>query len=231
MSFCSNQNKTPCVLISGLLSNATLWHHQIRYLPETVVFSPDQNTADKMIQSILEASPPRFALAGHSMGGWICLEIMRQAPERVVKLCLLNTTAKSDSHAKQKNRQENISKAKDGGFKEIATKIANSFVFNSRVLDQVEKMFLEVGLEAFINQEEAMLNRKETQSILKSINCQTLIIHAANDRNFSFQDHNELASSIPRAKLAIIEDCGHMTPLERPQALTTLLRLWLDYDF
>lgn len=226
--------KIPCVLVSGLLSNASLWKHQVDHLREVAesihVFSPTQNTAEKMVQSILEAAPPQFALVGHSMGGWLCLEIMRKAPDRIIKLCLLNSTAEDDSQEKKIMRQNMILKAKEGNFQKVAHEIATRFVFNPLVKSDVEKMFLEVGKEAFIGQEEAMLNRKEIRSVLPNIACQTLVIHSAKDKNFSLKEHEEITSKIPYAKLAIIEDCGHMTPLEMPQALTTLLRLWLEFN-
>ena len=90
-------------------------------------------------------------------------------------------------------------------------------------------MFLSEGPEVFIHQEQAMMQRKETLSILPQIACPTLLIHAAQDRNFSLQEHQELTAHIPGAKIAIVEDSGHMSPLEMPQAVTALLRFWLTY--
>ena len=86
-------------------------------------------------------------------------------------------------------------------------------------------MFLQVGEKAFIAQEEAMMQRGECQSILSAITCPTLVIHSSQDKNFSLEEHQELTSKIQQAKLAIIEDCGHMSPMEMPQAATALLRL------
>ncbi len=111
--------KPPLVLISGLLSNESLWQHQTRHLSDIAsiqVLSPSQDTPKKMIQAILEQAPPEFALAGHSMGGWLCLEIMRTAPSRVSRLCLLNTTARNDSEEKRLARQQMILKAEKGQF-------------------------------------------------------------------------------------------------------------------
>lgn len=182
-----------------------------------------------MVEAILEAAPPKFALAGHSMGGWLCLEVMRVASSRVTKLCLLNTTFRSDSEEKRISRQKMILKAEKGQFREVVKEIADHFVFNPLVKNDVEKMFLDVGEEAFIHQEHAMLERDECQSILPTISCSTLVIHAAQDRIFSLQEHQELAEKIKNAKLAVIEDSGHMTPMEMPQAVTALLKFWLTY--
>lgn len=223
-------NQPSLILVSGLLSNEFIWRHQVKYLGHLAsinIASPQENTPEKMVQSILDKAPPVFALAGHSMGGWVCLEIMRRAPSRVAKLCLLNTTARSDSDEKRAKRDKMILRAKQGDFYEVAEELASCFVYNSHLKDDVKKMFLEVGKEAFIKQEEAMKNRKECLSILPKINCPTLVIHAARDKIFSLEEHEELASKIPNAKLAVIEDSGHMSPLEMPQAVTTLLRFWL----
>lgn len=224
--------KSPLVLVSGLLSNESLWQHQVKHLSEIAsiqVVSPSQNSCEKMVQAILDVAPPKFALAGHSMGGWLCLEIMRRAPLRVSKLCLLNTTARSDSKEKRAKRQEMILRAKEGHFHEIVEELADRLVYNSHVVKDVKKMFLEVGSEVFIHQEEAMINRRESRSILPGIDCPTLVIHAAQDRNFSIEEHKELVAEIPNAKLAVIEDSGHMSPLEMPQVVTALLRYWLTW--
>src|SRR5579872_7198589 len=139
--------KSPLVLISGLLSNESLWQHQTRHLSDIAsiqVLSPSQDTPKKMIQAILEQAPPEFALAGHSMGGWLCLEIMRTAPSRVSKLCLLNTTARNDSEEKKLARQQMILKAEKGQFNEVVKGLVEKLVFNPLVKKDVEKMFLEV---------------------------------------------------------------------------------------
>lgn len=98
--------KIPLVFVSGLLSNETLWEVQVHNLSDLAVIqvqSPSQNCAKKMIEQILDLAPPTIALAGHSMGGWLCLELMRKAPFRVQRLCLLNTTARMDSEEKKKS--------------------------------------------------------------------------------------------------------------------------------
>lgn len=224
--------KTPLVIVSGLLSNQSLWKHQTRNLSDLAdihIISPSQNAPDKMIQCILDEAPPIFALAGHSMGGWLCLEVMRAAPSRVNRLCLLNTTARMDSEAKREIRKELIHRAENGYFPEIVEEIVEKFVANQMIRNDIKKMFLEVGKEAFIHQQTAMAGRRESQSILPTISCPTLVIHARKDKNFSLEEHQELTHGIKHAKLAVIEDSGHMSPMEMPQAVTVLLRFWLNY--
>lgn len=223
--------KMPLVLLPGLLSNAMLWSHQTRHLSSITsiqMISATQNSPEKMVQAILDVAPPKFNLAGHSMGGWLCLELMRAAPSRVNRLCLLNTTARMDSEEKRMRREQMILKAENGQFQEVVKELIDRLVFNSLVKKDVEKMFLEGGKELFIHQQHSMLARKECQSILPTIRCPTLVIHAAQDRNFAYEEHQELVSQIPNAKLAIVEDTGHMSPMEMPQAITALLRLWFS---
>lgn len=224
--------KSPLLLISGLLSNALIWQHQVNHLSDIAsiqVVSPSQNTPEKMIQAILKEAPPKFDLAGHSMGGWLCLEVMRVAPSRVNRLCLLNTTSRMDSNEKRQLRQQLIERAEKGQLREIANETVESFVFNPLVRSEVVKMFLDVGREAFVRQQQAMLQRSETKSILPTITCPTLVIHAAKDEDFSLEEHMELVHQIKNSKLAIVEDSGHMSPIEMPQAITALLRFWLTY--
>ena len=222
--------KIPLVLISGLLSNRRIWQHQIDHLSDIAdihIISPSQNTPQKMVQTILDAVPAKFALAGHSMGGWLCLEVMKVIPSRVTKLCLINTTWRMDSEEKKARRQKLICQAENGEFSKIAKELATHFVFNPLVKTDVEKMFLEVGKEAFIRQETAMLERCESHSILSQITCPTLVIHAMQDAIFSLEEHQELANQIRGAQLAVVENSGHMSPIERPEIITSLLKSWL----
>lgn len=222
--------KIPLILVSGLLCNELVWTHQIKNLSKLAsikVICPSQETPQKMMDEILEKAPDQFALAGHSMGGWLCLELMRRAPERVTKLCLLNTTAKPDTAIKKANRKEMIQRVENGHFSEIIKELVDNFVFNTSVKSKVEMMLQEAGEQAFIRQEKSMLLRVECQSILPTIHCPTLVIHAEKDRVFSLEDHQEIANNIVNAKLSILENCGHMSPMEMSEEVTGLLHSWL----
>jgi pimeloyl-ACP methyl ester carboxylesterase len=224
--------KIPLVLLPGLLSDKRVWMHQIQHLKDVAdvqIISLSQDTPEKMIHSLLEEAPPKFALAGHSMGGWLCLEVMRVAPERVTQLCLINTTSRMDTEEKREKRYRMIEKAEEGSFQEIVKDIVGKFVFNPLVKNDVEKMFLDLGKTVFIHQEQAMIKRKDTRSLLATIFCPVLVIHAAQDSVFSLDEHIELVAQMPNAKLALVEDAGHMSPMEMPQAITALLRYWLTY--
>lgn len=209
-----------------------MWQYAIDHLKdaaEVTVSSPTYNTPQKMVESIIDSAPPYFALAGHSMGGWLCQEVMRRAPERVMKLCLMNTTARCDTEEKKRSRQNMIKRVMDGEFEQVSQELSEKFVMNSQLRGEMIKMFHEVGKEAFICQEQSMLERSETESVLKEIHCPTLIIHAAQDQVFSYEEHIEMAEKISGSKVAVVEDSGHMSPMEQPQAVTALLRFWLEW--
>lgn len=222
--------KIPLVLLPGLLSNATLWQGQLPALSSVsdpqILIAPE-DTPDQMVQGLLDKAPPTFALAGHSMGGWLSLEIMKRAPERVAKLALLNTTARPDSMEKRKRRLKMIEEASQGRFPGVVKSLAEAFVLSPSLRGDVEKMFYEVGSRAFINQERAMLLRGDCLSILPSIRCPTLVVHALNDRVFTLEEHLELSDSMKNATLSCVENSGHMSPLENPEAVTSLLLRWL----
>lgn len=221
--------KVPLILVSGLLCDESVWAHQIKNLSDLAVIKvvcPNQDRPQKMVEEILSQSPDRFALAGHSMGGWLALEVMRRAPEKVTHLCLLNTTAKPDTPIKKAKRQEMIQRVENGQFSDIVEELVNNFVFNADLKSKVKMMLQKSGEHAFIREERSMLLRAECLSILPTIHCPTLVIHADKDKVFTLEDHQELASNIPNANLSILENCGHMSPMEKPEELTSLLRSW-----
>lgn len=209
------------VLISGLLSNKRLWGASF---PDAIFFSPTEDTPEAMVQNILKEAPPTFALAGHSMGGWLALEIMRQAPSRVAKLCLLNTTSRPDTPEKRALREQLIAQVESGHFLDVVEWVLEFFVFNPAARPQVKEMFLEVGPEVFIRQQRSILMR---DAQLPKITCPTLIIHASEDRAFTLEEHQELQRGIPNSRLEVVKNSGHMSPMEAPQAVTKLLQGWL----
>lgn len=225
--------KYPLILLTGLLSNEILWKKQIDTLSKIVhtqVITSTDNTPEKMVSHILNNAPENFALAGHSMGGWLCLEIMKKAPERVKSLCLLNTTARPDSEEKKKKRIRIIEQAKSGKLEQFLDESIDFFVWNESAKKEVKNMFLSVGPDALIAQETAMLARQECFSVLPRICCPTLVIHAAHDKIFSLQEHVEIATQVKNGTLVVIENSGHMSPMESPSEVAAHLSRWLE-DF
>lgn len=232
--------KHPLVLLPGLGADAELYGHQIRHLrdiadPVFVDLSPYDSRA-AMAQAALDQAPPRFALAGMSMGGWVAQEVVHRAPERVTKLALLNTWARPQDAALCAARQRAIRLIEEGRFEEVLSEHLPNVLHPDRLADEplttsILAMQRRVGPEVFLRQMRAMaaLERTDNRPPLCGVACSTLVIHGRQDAIFSLEEHERLAAAIPNAKLAIIEDCGHGSPMERPQAVTALLRYWLSY--
>ncbi len=225
--------KIPLVLVTGLLSDKTVFRYQVEQLKNladiVVVELTDVATPAAMVEKILRVAPERFALAGHSIGGWVVLRLMKIAPERVLKLCVLNTAARGIEPEEFAARQTVLTRVQNGEFQQIANETAEKFTFNTVVKKDVLKMFLQVGEQALINQTRAMMIREDLIHILPEIHCPTLVIHSTEDKRFALTDLEEVANNIKNAKLAVIDDCGHMSPMERPEAITVLLRDWLSH--
>lgn len=221
------------VFLPGVLSDDRLWSYQISHLSDLVACRViplvTRNSTSDLLQMVLSQIEGNFFLAGHSMGGWLALELASKVPDRILKLCLLNTSAQPDSVEKRQNRIQMIQAVEHGAFPTVAAAIADRYVYSRKVKKDVLSMFLNVGARAFLNQQQALLTRRECNSILPQLTMPTLVIHARQDNNFSLAVHQELVDKIPHAKLAVIEDCGHMCPMESPQAVTALLRFWLNY--
>ena len=231
--------KQNLVLLPGLLCDATLWHHQHKYLGElaeiTIADFTDDDSMAGMAEASLAKAPERFALAGLSMGGYVALEIMRRAPERVTKLALLDTSDRGEVEEQTKRRRELIQMSTEGKFREVTQQILPFLIHPDRqgdkgLTDAIIKMADHVGPDAFLRQEKAIMGRSDSRDDLGRIKCPTLILCGRQDALTPVDAHEEMATGISKARFVIIEDCGHMTTMERPQAVTALLRDWLLYS-
>lgn len=232
-------DKTDVVFVPGLLCDAALWAHQISNLEEIadchVGDTRQDDTIAGMAETVLTAAPDRFALAGLSMGGYVAMEIMRQAPERVTRLALLDTAAQADSDERRQNRMELIEMAEIGEFKGVAPRLLPQFIHPDRLrdgtlTDSIMEMTQRVGRDAFLRQQHAIMGRVDSRPTLADIRVPTLVLCGRQDALTPVERHEEIAALVPGARLSIVEDCGHMSTMERPQAVTALLRDWLLYD-
>jgi pimeloyl-ACP methyl ester carboxylesterase len=190
------------------------------------------NTMAGIAKRILNEAPDEFAIAGHSMGGYICLEIMRQAPERVKRLALLSTSARPETQDATDRRRGWIAETKAGGYHAVLDKLFSYFVHPSRLKDAnlqkiVRDMADDVGPEAFVHQLEAIMSRADSRPLLASIKCPTLVLTSDADNMVPNALSTELAEGIPGAKLLVIPDCGHLVQLEKPEAVTAAMLDWL----
>ena len=166
------------------------------------------------------------------MGGYIAFEIMRQAPERVAKLALMNTQARSDTPEATARRRGLIARAQGGEYRAILDELFSGFVHPSRRDDAdlrqlVQDMGDDVGPDAFVRQQNAIISRPDSRPALAWIRCPTLVLSSDEDNTVPNALSTEMAGGIFGAKLVIIPQCGHLTPLEQPQATADALVEWL----
>jgi len=226
----------PMVLIPGLTCSARLYAEQI---PALWQFGPvmvaDHRRDDSMAaiaRRILAAAPPRFALAGLSMGGYIAFEIMRQAPERIAKLALLDTGARGDTPEQTERRKTVIALAKSGRYAEVPDIAFPVYVHRNRHGDAalkrlVRTMAEETGPDAFLRQQQAIIGRPDSRPGLAAIACPTLVLVGEGDEATPPELAREIAAGISGSRLVMIPDSGHLSTLEQPQAVTTALVEWM----
>jgi pimeloyl-ACP methyl ester carboxylesterase len=230
--------RVPLLLLPGLLCDRALWECQVRHLGDVAESQvADLSGADSvaaLAASVLAAAPPRFALAGLSMGGYVAFEIMRQAPERVIKLALLDTSARPDAPETLSRRRGLIELARSGRFRGVTPRLLPLLIhpdrqFETELTGSVMAMAARVGQEAFVRQQTAIMGRPDSRPGLEVIACPTLVLGGREDALTPPSVLAEIADAIPGARYVIIEDCGHLPPLERPHAVSALLRQWLIY--
>lgn len=230
------QKPLPVVLVPGLLCSARLYAAQIEALwpfgPVTVADHRRDDSVDAIARRILVEAPPRFALAGLSMGGYIAFAIWRQAPDRVERLALLDTSARNDTPEQTERRRGAIAKAEAGQFDEVFEAIYPALVHKNRHGDAelkrtVRGMADATGVEAFIRQQKAIMGRPDMRPELTKIKCKTLVVVGEGDDLTPPNLAQEIAAGISGAQLAVIPDCGHLSTLERPEPVTRALVEWM----
>jgi len=231
---------TPVVLLPGLVCDATVWSHARAALAaHRDVFIAEYGLLDSlgaMSEKVLAESPPRFAVAGHSMGGRVALEIVRRAPQRVASLALLDTGAQplatgEAGEREAAGRQELLAIAREQGMAAMAARWVQGMVWKPRLqdpalIDSIIQMFARRSADVFAAQISALLSRPDATGLLAGIRCPTLVLCGENDAWAPAARHREMAAQIPAAALALIPECGHMCTLERPEAVTRALLDW-----
>ena len=187
---------------------------------------------DALARATLATAPEQFALAALSMGGYVAFEIMRQAPERVLKLCLLDTSARTDTPEQSERRRLLMDMSRAGEFKGVTPRLLPLLIHPDRLLDTelvntVMAMAERIGAEAFNRQQTAILHRIDSRPHLKTIRCPTQAIVGWQDTITPLEVVREIADGIPGARFDIVENCGHLSPLERPEEVTALMKKWL----
>jgi len=230
--------RTPLLLLPGLLCDGALYGAQIAALADVAApIVGDLTRHDSiagMAAAMLGEMPEYFSLAGLSMGGYVAQEIMRQAPHRVIRLALLDTSARTDTDEQRTRRYALIAMAGIGHFKGVTQRLLPLLIHEGRLADQglvdtVIGMADRVGHDGFVRQQTAIMGRPDGRADLKRIACPTLVLCGRQDALTPVARHEEMAAAIRGAKLVVVEDCGHLSTLEQPDRITEAMRDWLAW--
>lgn len=228
--------RAPLVLLPGLLNTRRVWEHQIEALADIADIAVPElwhhDSVGAMADAVLAAAPSTFALGGFSMGGYVAFEIFRRAPERVERLALIDTQAAPDSPAIAARRRAFIEQTRLGRFHGVHPTLLPQIIHPSRLNDQdvtrpILDMATEIGGEGFVRQQQAILGRADNRPLLVDIERPAVVIVGRQDRATPLKQSEQMAADIANARLVVLEDCGHVSPLERPAEVSTALRRWL----
>ena len=229
------------VLIPGLMSDDAVWQAPINALKNRlsvlVIDHQGLDSLEAMAAKVLDQAPPRFALAGHSMGGRVALDVMRQSPERVTHLALIDTACQAiqspEAEAKEREiRFGFLELAQKYGLERMARHWVQNMVHPDRLQDEVliktiTDMFGRQSIGKYSAQIKALLNRRDAFPLLKSIGCPTLVLCGREDASTTVAVHEEMMTALPNATLVIVDHCGHMSMLEQPEVVTSAMMQWL----
>jgi pimeloyl-ACP methyl ester carboxylesterase len=224
------------LLLPGFLCDEDLWRDQLTGLADVA----DGRVADlghgdsiaALARQVLATAPPRFALAGFSFGGYVAQEIARQAPQRIERLALLDTSFHADTPERiAQRRAANKSVSLPGEFLGMTEQLLPSFIAAERLHDtalvqRINAMTLRQGREVFVRQN--AMRREDGAAVLRGLACPVLVLCGRHDVLTPPALHREMAALMPQAGLVVVEDSGHMSPMEQPAAVTRAMRQWLS---
>jgi pimeloyl-ACP methyl ester carboxylesterase len=222
------------LFLPGLLCDARLWRDQLAAFPHSVVADLTQDDhVDAMAARALAWMPDRFALCGLSMGGYVALALMRLAPERVTRLCLLDTSARADTHEQSRRRRGLMALTRGNKFRGVTPRLLPQLLHPDRLTDtvlcqDVLDMAERVGRDAFLRQQHAILTRPDSRADLGRVAVPTMIGVGDSDILTPPELAAEMAGLIAGARLRVVKQAGHLPPMERPDDTIDILRDWLS---
>ena len=228
--------KPTLILVPGLLCDALVWKHQLAAFGAThALLVPELSNATSlgaMAQQVLDAAPARFAIAGHSLGGRIALEVARRAPERLTHLGLLDTGVGPVGPAEEAARMELVRLAETAGLAAVAKAWLPPMLHPQRRTDPafvapLAAMIAGRAVAGFRRQQEALLSRPDARPVLAMLRCPTLVLTGREDEWSPPAQHEAIAAAVPGSTLVIVPAAGHFAPLEQPAAVNAAMRDWL----
>jgi pimeloyl-ACP methyl ester carboxylesterase len=226
----------PLLLLPGMMCDDRLFGPQIKALSgKREVLTGEIGAADSMAelaQILLKTAPQRFALAGLSMGGIVAMEVIRQAPERVTRLALLDTNPRAELPEVQARRAPQIAAVRAGGLRQVMREeLKPNYLVDSprkpAILDLCMEMALALGPEVFERQSVALRDRPDQQETLRAVTVPTLVLCGRHDALCPVERHELMHALLPGSDLIIVEEAGHLPTLEQPEATTAALERWL----
>lgn len=226
------------LLLPGMMCDHRLFATQCRDLSNTAEVRvgdiAGETSIDGIAANVLREAPwPTFSLAGLSMGGIVAMEVLRQAPERVERLALLDTNHRAELPERQALRQPQIERALQGALRQLLVEemkplyLAPENRDRQDILDMVLDMALDLGVDVFERQSIALRDRRDQTETLAGTSIPTLVLCGEHDTLCPVERHQEIATLIPGARLVVIPGAGHLPTLEQPDATTAALRAWL----
>ena len=228
--------KLPMLLIPGLTCNYMLWRQQIDDLKDVidpwVAPLPPLDDLGEMAETILIGAPETFGIVGHSMGGYLCFEILRRAPERVRCLGLFATMAGQDTRSTTARRLDSIHEAETAGMVSVMHTISRRFLAPSlrddqAIVNTMVKQGYATGSWAYCQHHRAMMKRPDYTAILPRIRCPTLVLAGRHDVVTRVSVQRDMARRIPGAQFLVLENSAHMMMFEEPHATSATMRRWL----
>lgn len=230
-------SKPNLLLFPGLLCDHRLFQAQVEGLTHAaecrVADVTKADTIAAMATGALAKMPPGpFALAGLSMGGYVALEVMRQAPSRVTGLALLDTSARPDTEQATQDRRR-MMKMAETDFDRVVNALLPRLLLPAHmrvatIVSTAKAMAAATGKDAYCRQQEAIIGRIDSRPHLAQIRCPTLILCGREDPVTPVAIHQEMANAIAGSRLVIADQCGHLSPLEQPRLVTLNLVHWLS---
>ncbi len=228
-------HKRPLLLLSGLLCDATLWSDIPARLADVadvrVLSFRGFTSISQMAEHVLASAPEHFALAGHSMGGRVALEVMRTAPQRVSALALLNTGIHAVRDGEPQSRSRLLRLAYEHGMSALAAEwLPPMLAVGPRKAELMARLVVMVERstpDSYAGQIKALLKRPEAATVLPTINVPTLLLSGSEDTWSPVSQHETMRRRIPHATLFEVHGAAHMAPVERPDAVALALREWL----